>query len=737
MSLYSFDQLLGRLPDCDPFPTTDPLPSGVGYVGQGAPVFIPPDLSDLEDGVTSSNQVLIVSAPGAVGKTTLAREIAFRKNALLWNLASAHEVGSGSLSGMLLAALRAGHTEDFLEYLKEGLQFIVVDALDEGRLKVNESSFRRLLEDVGQAAQRAAGTCFVLLGRTRIAEEAWWVLDEENVRTSILQIEPFDRRQANQYIDLNVRPDRHRIPFYECRDLIFEQLAFSVTGNPESDSANAFLHYPPVLDVIATLLKAEPNLLELKNSLSAESTGAKSGSIDLLRSVITRILKREQTKVLPAIRQSLNERAKQLNWSDWNSLYSTEEQCKRLLGSVFHTHFPVAPDGLPDALKTLYEGSDEIETGLAEHPFLQGVDRFANRVFESYLYSCALLDDFGYRLKQLVTQELLRPGHLPTRLLAAFYMANSPTAPDKPRTIMPQHLGIVYDSLLSSESSRTHVRLNVDGPDPLTDPDREGEPVEVDFEFLTQDSQGDIQTSPSDPVTFALPIQQDSKISFASYLRDARITVPCTVELGTDSREVTLGPAVHIIAEKLIIRSSALIVRGRAKPRSAQNENDAVILESRACDAPSLNSPPTVHTGSEFSVSWPGAERYPWRAYRSASPEREFADDEDLLTVYQRFKRIATAFRSGGRGRLARTQRKIENQRVLQGELGQRILDQLRKDEILTLEGDGGMYFWNSERADKLLGVSWHDLSKGEIPPRLRRYLSKFVNENPHLFKRS
>ena len=615
MNTWTFDDLLSKLPDCDKFPLSDSSTNGVSYINSATPKFVHPDLSNLESGDrSSSTQALVVSAPGAVGKSTLAKEIAFRKGALLWDLALSPEVGGGSLDGTILQSLSATYTEDYLEYMNEGLQFLIVDALDEGRMKVNENSFQRLLDDIGQRAIRSKAICFVLLGRTRIAETAWLVLDDLGVNTSMISIEAFDRDQANTYIDNNVGSDKRTDAFYDCRDLIFQQLAFSVAETDESDIPTEFLHYPPVLDVVATLLREEPNLFRLKNSLPMRLSGTEDRAILLLDNVIGHILEREQEKVLPAIKDSLIDQTDQLGWYDWKALYSSEEQCKRLLGSVLNNPVQAVPDTLPQTIGSLYANCPEVTIALSEHPFLQGVDKFANRVFESYLYSRALRDEFGSDLKQLVTEDLLRLEHLPTSLLAAFYLASSTATPDMAKEIMPEHLGIIYSSLISSESSRSVVRLHVDGPDPLVDSEEASEPVEVDFEFLTFDLQGNLQTPIPDPVTFALPVHKNSRLSFANNLKDANISVPCVVELGTTGRDVTIGPAVNIAADKIVMRSETLTIKGQTK-LNIEDIDDRIILEARVCDWTSITKPLMIYDENKFHVSWPDAERYPWTLY--------------------------------------------------------------------------------------------------------------------------
>ena len=150
---------------------------------------------------------------------------------------------------------------------------------------------------------------------------------------------------------------------------------------------------------------------------------------------------------------------------------------------------------------------------------------------------------------------------------------------DAQRIILPEHLGIIYDSLVSSESNRSLIRLTVDGPEPLTITDNDIQSVEVDFEFLLFDSQGVLTTPLPDQISFSLPIQKNSRISFTNYLRDASITIPCTVELGANGREFTIGPNVHISADRMIIRAGTLIAKGQTK-RRVEESDDMVILES-------------------------------------------------------------------------------------------------------------------------------------------------------------
>ena len=82
--------------------------------------------------------------------------------------------------------------------LREATLFMIVDALDEGRVKVTETAFEDFLRDLGQLASEGSSVKAVLFGRTQVAETAWLLLDDQGVRTAFYTIDPFDEEQAVQ-----------------------------------------------------------------------------------------------------------------------------------------------------------------------------------------------------------------------------------------------------------------------------------------------------------------------------------------------------------------------------------------------------------------------------------------------------------------------------------------------------------------------------------------------------------
>ena len=731
--MYTFDELLNLLPDCDAFPIIDTKHPSVGHQTNQPANFIPPNLStnnELTHQKPEDTPVVIISAPGAVGKSTLGKAIAFNKKVLFWDLAVAGEVGSSSLDGMLLGTIGNQRIGEFSEYLEEGFQFLVIDALDEGRIKVTENSFWQLLQNISVLSQNALSPRFVLLGRTRIAEEAWLVLSEAGIEASLLSIEPFTQDQANRFISNKVGAAKDTPIYRECRDLIFERLEQSIHSG--TASVDDFLHYPPVLDVVSTFLREESNPISLKNELIENQGTIADKPLELLQDVIERILKREQDeKVIPAIKQRLGEKAAQEKWENWNTLYEVDEQRKRLLASVLRTQVAAPPNTLPDSLKSEYE--EAISAFLAEHPFLQGLGSFANVVFQSYLYASALKGYCGDELKAHTTEDLLKRERLPTRLLADFYLSPIPTEQDASPKISPAHLGILYDSLISSESIQSYVRLNIDGPEAEDSDFPNTEIIEGEFEFLQEDSVHDTQIS---SIPFSIEIAPDSVISFKRGLRDAFITVPCIVELGNNTPEFQIGPAVQINSKTIRINSQLLIVGANTRLRPQEEDANPVILEALACEASPSIRRPTVYDTSRLLVAWPGDERHPWTDFRAERIQENFGDDQSLASLYRRIRRIATQFVSHSKGSLARRKEILEHRFLLQGDVGKALLEQLLTDQIITA-GVGtsyNLYFWNGGKANSLLGVTWQDLRQGAMPETLREYLSKFIREHPELF---
>jgi hypothetical protein len=709
----------------------------LNYIVQGLADFVAPKLKPrLDVNAPQQPRVLVVSAPGAVGKSTLARELSRVQTLPYWDLAHYGPVGQGTIVGALGSAFGFAAMGQIQEQLARGQLAFVIDALDEARVKVNEPAFEAFVRDIAQNAKASPTVSFVLFGRNQIAETSWLVLSEAGVDVGFYVIEAFERAEANQYVDRRVsrlsvaaaqRMQTHPQPYYEARDLILDGLQHAIAGSQPNEvtmaEARDFVGYAPVLDAVAVLLAGEANWGQLRSRVQSEADGglALGGAnrpVALLRTMVRRILEREQeAKLVTNIKPALQVVAQQAGWSDWDSLYSAEEQCERLVSKLLGIPYR-ASYRLPLAVAAQYE--QRLAAWLPEHPFL----REGNSVFTSYLFATSVL---GTKQREAVEAHLAGRGYKPSRLFADFYFLEIQPRNGAPLTLPPQHVGLLYDALLAGESDRFALRTTLEGDD--EDQGDSGE-AQVDGEFELVD----LMTIDDDEPRiasreFVVTVSAADVLRFRRYLRDATIMVPCGVELGSGTGEFEIGPAVSIHARTLHISAASIIVGGRTKIRKLGEEHDnGVVLEADHVES-SVVEQPVTHV--KLTVSWPGCEAFPWSAHASQS-DPVIRQDARLRRAYIRFRRILMTLRSHSKGSLARVRHKIEHTRVLQGAMGEALLRRLVADGILTLRGN--FYHLVPNQADPQTGISWMELRHGRSSDRLRLYLHNFVQANLPLF---
>jgi hypothetical protein len=730
----TLNQLLAAVPSC-PGPGLLALPDAQAslpvYVLASLPEFVPPHLTSVLEGsaLQGKPQVIVLSASGAVGKSTVAREISHAKNAPLWDLSQYSTVGKGSVVGAIGPAFGYGQLAAVMGQLASGKLFLVIDALDEARLKVSEPSFYDFLSDIAGAAKSAPGVAFVLLGRTQIAEYSWLVLTDLGISTALCTIDFFDEQQRKTYLDRRLarRPETaayvaaHRAEFAQARDLLFSQLGEAIDpsgGEKETRDAAAFLGYAPVLDAIAVLLEEEQNYHALINKLHTEgrlpASRPELRRTRLLATVMEYILDREHQQKLVKNLQPVLTPPK--GWTSWDKLYSPPEQKARLLGRLLNDSW-TPPAQVPAQLQQQYE--DRLKEFFPEHPFLREGASAANLVFEAYLFAEALVDR-THPLRNAIAEFIYRRQSLPSRLLADFYFYFSEA---KKQPIPLSHVGLLYGSLVSGETESRRFYLELDGGSPEPDDFEEVSPyLELEWTDPTAD---DPEAADLGSFSYPLSIDETERLIFRYMLKDASITLPGTVRLDTPSSEFTIGPEVQIEASRLEIMSNeTLIVKGPARRLSDDADDNLVVLEALAAAVSSV-SKITAYGG--LSVRWPGCKAHPWTPY-VIEEVKAIAKDPPLAKVYRIFRRIAMAFRSHKKGALARYKDKIDHARMLKDDLGAAIKNRLLKDHLMYLKGK--FYFWDRKVSSELVGVSWHDLRKGVTPAKLLTYLKKFAEAN-------
>lgn len=622
-------------------------------------------------------------------------------------------VGSYSLLGSVVDAYGAAQLAPILDGLTKGTFLLLLDALDEAELRAGSHNFDAFLTHLCQMCQatRPKPTS-VVSARKETADLLTLYFDEQAVSYGRYRIDFFDETAARTFVEKRLDADpkavhrAYQAAFNEARDLLFK-LVYRVLGagsaaDPWSlENVRSFLGYAPVLEVLAEYLHVT-NYALLVSELRQQVESYKdqmAASEGLLQQVVHKILRREQTKVRENLEKSdLSKLAAAKGWSAWDTLYSPDEQCERVLR---HAHRAAGWPGpsvqlaMPDALREAYE--KQIGAWLPQHPFVGETRGFAGNVFEEYVYAWVFAGGRKTLMGPL-ERSLLSVGYRPSPLLGSLYTAaSSEGAPPVPS----EHFGLLYESLLSQAKEPGAVRLSLR-------PDEGSESLAV----LS------LGSGPSERESVEIKLDSTGEgITFWRRLQHADVDFSGRVCLGLAGGAFSLGPAVVIECGLIEIPAGEVIV--------ASDDSGAGVTLIAGSHVQSGQTPKLrVVSGAPLVVQWPNTG-YPW-AQHAVQAEAIPPTHPDLPAAFKQLCRTLGWFHGGGYGGLTRTKKLIDNPRVTGSTplaLGLR--------EFLKAEGiirdAGGLYRLDVDRMAEL-GINWTGLSRRVMDKRVRDFLLKYLS---------
>ena len=661
-----------------------PLALGAGFGGAD------PQLSD----------VLLVSAPGAVGKTTLARQIAVRTGAMLVNLAEGAAVGAGTMTGGLA---RTGLYDQFLE----GRASVIVDGLDEARIRVTQAGFAAFIEDivdlVASREQESYGP-IVLFGRTGAVEESWLLFSEHNMEPPVLEIGYFDHNNAKDFATIqanHLRGNQHE-PDRRAIELILDQLQSQTLSD-----GNAFAGYSPVLIAVAKRV-ADPKDPEFEANTAQLISRLEHGTEHItLAGIAQSILEREQTKI------------RSLNLSDpelLDTLYTPEEQFARLVHRVYgHGSNVVLPPMTPSD-RQAYESA--LETWVNEHPFLDGVGRQpSSAVFGGLIAAKALRNE---AVSDEVLSQELNQSTLVNPFLAEFYISSlreehnailgeeqNANLREEQNADVPEisatHIGLIYASLSARLSSGQNASLRIDAD--VADINNADAEVEISIE-----GDGD--------VVLEFTTDSTEHFRFGRKMQDVTIICPMAALTVGDGSELTLVSPLSLQVGTLILSGNQVTVEQPAH-RALEEIEDVVDITVEQQAISQVVTLPRLAGAVALEVRWPGSESWPWSAY--SVPERDEGDPR-IYDGINALLRILRLFRSKGKGNLAKYCGAIDHHRRTYG-LGQAMRDQLIREEVLSRKDP--FYFLDPDQLMESAGLMYNTVRAGIANETTREFVRR------------
>ena len=299
----------------------------------------------LAEPAVSDAPVVLVRASGAVGKSTVAREIS---RSLNWPLIRAEhaQVGGFTLTGLLLDSL--GFDSSLLKGTTTGRAGVVIDSLDEAHLRAGTVNLSAFLEDVRRVAggAREGRPSVIIFSRPETAEIVEVDFAEANFPLQVLEVDflaATDLEEfAKSYLDLRFEASGGRVgvaatdwnaAYASLLQSRAVTIAKSLGGSDDLqrswDVVGSFLGYPPVLIALAESVDV-PN-----PTASGVSISMRGGEpIALLDAIVTYILNRECEKFVSAAGLRLQAAANPQESFDPKSLYLPEEQLARVYGAL-------------------------------------------------------------------------------------------------------------------------------------------------------------------------------------------------------------------------------------------------------------------------------------------------------------------------------------------------------------------------------------------------------------------
>ena len=623
--------------------------------------------SDLGSNHTpETSPVILVSAAGAVGKSTLARQIAYETGSIYLDLATADPVGANTLSGGLA---RSGLYNSWAS----GDVAILLDGLDEARIRVTQEAFESFLSDVAHlSAGRAVPT--VLLGRTGAIQEAWLILtvNENTDNISVFEIGYYGAEESVEFAEATLRVAKPDSPHQTVERQCLELLLREIRNQTDSDG-DRFAGYAPVLQAVAKRVEQEGNPAALVSQIEG------GGQPVTLNNVAAAILEREQGKL------------SNYQFEDpdlGKSLYSPTEQLDRLVALVYNLPPPALPEMSVADTRTY---SNLLDSWVGEHPFWDASRNSpSSAVFDALISTQALRSHLS---AVSALQRELRRGASVNPFLSEFYFS------ERFSSIPLEHIGVVYASLRSRLSLGDTASLTVAGSE---DEDEEAALLaEVEITYSRPGSDA--------PRNLRLATEQVGTLYLGSHLEDVDVFLPDTrVEIGPGSEAVLVAP-VNIQCKDLSIITDKVIVE---KP---SDQEVAVFLEADHFSGTQIASLPVIRDGNvELGVCWPGSTAYPWSNF---SVEPTIPEDPRLDEALRRFRKFVIEFRSHSNHGLARFSGKINHARMTKG-TGQAVLDLMVEEGILDRRQT--RYFLNIDRLSELTGATYVDCA-------MRRFSDKAI----------
>lgn len=620
-----------------------------------APFFISPSLRDIKtqsNSTSLNSKFVLFSAPGATGKSTLAKHLSYELNALYWDL-SKITIGDNSFAGSILNAIGSDKFSQFISDLNSGKVKLIIDAFDEAEIVSGRKMIEKFLGEINGYLPSPSAPAIYLLSRTETAQYIASYFTDCGIPFSHYEIGFFEESRAKEFVLRKVvEKGEASGPDKDSVNLLYDV----IKNNIADEERSSFLGYAPVLEAMAEYIKPHDNRMAFISALSS-----KRDSVSIIIQIMDDLLSREQDKVTQAFRMKCEHAHPEFD--KWENVYSPSEQLSRLVNYVVfndsaYDYYPL--DFLPPQLIDDYQ--QVLNSFLPQHPFahcsmesLGNGSRysFTGPAFRDYTIAKMLINQDEESLIDLFFENAAGQSYFPSQIFFDCYMNMSNS------TILPGHISYVYDSFRAKATAMEYSYIS------CSENHMDDESLSCDVVFGMQSIKGNTSRRPE--YTATIPV--NGAPLFFDQLIGVHLNVPnVSLSIGRNNTSSRINGSTVICKE--IKWGTGQVVFESYAPNGCL----LVSIEGFAGD----KQPLFEVTGDKAPrISIPNIKNY----YKLYPFKYDFEDEAncDIIKFTHALHTILSEFRTHKKDTLAKTAERIDYVVVGKSDLKRKILAFLKE----------------------------------------------------------
>ena len=197
----TLDGILSPYKKCKKYSLSTDVSDYLKYISE-KPFYIAPSFSDVKTEKKLSTlepKFVLLSEPGATGKSSLEKYIAYKFDAIYWNLAKV-KVGTNSFVGSIVSAVDAPNYSNFIADLNSGDVLLVIDAFDEAEIISGRKMLDSFIADISKNLSHHQLPTVFLLARTETAQYLASFCAENGIAVAHYEIGFFGEENAKEFI---------------------------------------------------------------------------------------------------------------------------------------------------------------------------------------------------------------------------------------------------------------------------------------------------------------------------------------------------------------------------------------------------------------------------------------------------------------------------------------------------------------------------------------------------------